>query len=296
MERVPLRIGESFQPLFDIVAKGFVPGGGDGATRFAIFDVEEHASIVAAFAPNSGLGPVHLYLCEWRNLCRHFVHSQEALACEPFVDGKSPIETLRAVIGGHQDHGFVAEHFEHRADLFIKPEVIVGDDGFVGIARLVMNVVRVKGVPETVVHAVETDVHIVKIVPFLFGQQPAYDFPVLAAHLENLLTETAFVISAEAWHIHSVLAHQRTDFAANFRRISEVALRGVRRKETADANALDGAKRVTWGQAHHDGALAAAGEVIPYGRLCNRAGIHEAKAPIRAVGAIAKTIDTERAR
>jgi hypothetical protein len=118
---------------------------------------------------------------------------------------------------------------------------------------------------------------------------------VLAAHFEDLLAKPSFVIGAETGNIHGVVTHEGADLVANFDGIGELVLRRVGREETADADAFDGAQRVTRRQPHDDGALVVAREVIPDGRLGDGTGVHEAEAAIGAVGAIAKAVDAERA-
>src|SRR5207247_11290174 len=55
----------------------------------------------------------------------------------------------------------------------------------------------VKGIAEAVMHAVQTDVHEVKVIPFLLGQKPAHNLPLLLAHAENFFLEPVLTVSAK---------------------------------------------------------------------------------------------------
>src|SRR5712692_5783261 len=296
MERAALRIGKRFETLLHFVAEGLVLRGGNDAARLAALDVEENTGVVAAFAPYFGFGPIHLHLGEWRDLFRHFVHDEEAFAREPLIDSKPAVQALCAVVGDDEEDGLSAEHVYDGTDLLVEPEVVVGDYAFQIVAGLVVNVPGVKGIPETVVDAVETDVHVMKIVPLFFGQQPADNFPVLAAHREDLFAKPAFVVGAETGNVHGVVADKSANLVANLRRVGELVLHGIGREEAADADAFDGARGIARRQTHDNRAFAVGGEVIPDGRLGDGAGVHETEAAVSAVGAIAEAVHAERTR
>src|SRR5689334_2703927 len=145
-------------------------------------------------------------------------------------------------------------------------------------------------------HAVETDIDKVEVVPLLFSQQPAHHRPLLAAHVENLLLEPVFFIRAKVFHIDRILPHQFVDLRFERGGISKVVFDRVGRKKTTDADAIHLAWRIVWRHSHEDRLLAFARQLVPDSERLDGSRVCEGQLVVRMVGAIAESIDAERTR
>ena len=133
-----------------------------------------------------------------------------------------------------------------------------------------MNVLLVIRIPKAVVHAVETDINKVKVVP-LFGAQKMPDhIPLFAAHFEDLISQPLFLVGAKSCHVSRIIANELIDLFLDLSGVSELVGRRIRRKKASHADAIDLARRKTWRHAHNHRLLALLPEIIPDCRCLDR--------------------------
>src|SRR5215468_8852520 len=174
--------------------------------------------------------------------------------------------------------------------------VVFGNDILERIGKLVMNVLLVIAVPKPVMHAVESDINKMKVIPLLIANKVPHDLPLLAAHFKNLITEPIFFVGAEASDVGRVVADKSVDFFLDFGRICELVGGRVRRKKASHADAVDFARRITRRHTDDDRLLALLSQIIPNRRRLNRSRIGGAEPTVSIVRAIAETVHAERPR
>src|SRR5713226_7244311 len=149
-------------------------------------------------------------------------------------------------------------------------------------------------VPEAVMHTIETDVHEVEIVPFLLGQQPAHNRPLLAAHVENLFLEPVLLVGAKVFYVDRILSHQLVDLRFERGWVGKVILDRVRRKKTADADAVHPTWRIVRRHSGDDRLFAFAGQVVPNRERLDGSRVCEGELVVGMVRTIAESVDAER--
>ena len=130
-------------------------------------------------------------------------------------------------------------------------------------------------IPEAVLHAIETDVDEMEVVPLLLGQQPAHYRPLLAAHVDNLLLEPVFLVGAKVFYVNRILAHEFVDLRFERGWIGEFIFDRVRRKKTADADAVHLPGRVIRRHSDDDRLLAFARQLVPYRERFDGSRVYE---------------------
>src|SRR5258708_37552754 len=110
--------------------------------------------------------------------------------------------------------------------------------------------------PESVMNAVEPDLHELEIIPFLSRHQVADDLEMLAAHFVDLVPKPLLVVGSKAFHIDRIIADQGLDFGFDTRRPGVDVRVRVGRQETAYVYAVDMTRRITGRDAHHHGTKA----------------------------------------
>ncbi len=294
VERLAIGVGDGFEFGFKGSAEGVVFGGGDCALGLTALDVEEDAGVVAALGPDLGFGPVDVELVEGDNALWRLVEDEEAFVDEPLIDGEAAVEGLCAVVGDEKEDSIVVEDFEDFADLFVEPEIVVGDDLLVGVAGDVVDVARVEVVPEAVVDAVHADVDEVEVVPVLVFEEVMDDFPLLATHFEYLFFEALLVVGAEVGDVDGIVtAGDLDDLGFQLGGMGELVFGGVGSEEAADADAVDLARGEVGRDADDDGLFAFAGEVVPDGHGLDGGGVGELEISVAVVSAVAKAVDAE---
>ena len=135
--------------------------------------------------------------------------------------------------------------------------------------------------PETVVHAVETDLDELEVVPLHAGHEMTHDPEMLARHVVDLVLQPGLVVGAEALDVHRVLTDQPRDLVLHRSRRGVVVLRGVGREKAADADAVDLSRRKARRHADDHGLAPGRAERIPNRRRGDRRGIHRAERIVR---------------
>src|SRR5215469_12681000 len=294
-ERISLVVRESFEPGFDFVLERFVLVLGNYSVRLPTLHIEKDPGVIATFAPDAGLRPVHLQLVKRGKGFRILMQDQQAFLNQPLVNGDATVEALRPVIGNDEDEGVIVEQFQGLADLAIEPEIVFGNRVLVGISRLELHMLFVEVIPEAVMHAVEADVNKMKVIPLLVLQQPMDESPLLLAHFEDFIFQPVLAIGAEIFHVHGIVAHQIVDFRLERCGMGEVVLGRIGREKTSDADAVNAAWWIVRRHAHEDRALPFPRQLVPDGKSLDGSGIREAELVIGMINPVAESIHTERA-
>src|SRR5262245_49311102 len=124
-------------------------------------------------------------------------------------------------------------------------------------------------------HTVQPNIHVVKVVPLLLRDQVTHHFPVLAAHGENLPLEPGLVIGAKTSHVGGIVADQVNDFFFDLGRMRELVGIGVGREKTSHAYSIDFARRVTWWNTDDNRGLPFLSQIIPDGWRLDAARISD---------------------
>ena len=93
-------------------------------------------------------------------------------------------------------------------------------------------------------HAVKANVYEMKVIPLLFGQQPANDFPLLLMHAENFVFKPIFPVSAEVLYVDWIFADEFRELAFEIAWIGEIVLHSIRCEKASDADAIHPARRI----------------------------------------------------
>ena len=149
-------------------------------------------------------------------------------------------------------------------------------------------------IPEAMVHAIETDVHEVEIVPFLLGEQPAHHGPLLPIHAENFLLEPVLPVGAKVFYVNRVLSHQFIDLGFERRWIGKVILDRVRGKKTANTYAVHPPRRIVRRHSDDDRLLAFARQLVPDRERFDGRRVGEGELVVRMIGTVAEPVDAER--
>ena len=200
------------------------------------------------------------------------------------------------MVGDDENNRFVIEQFERFANLLIKPQIVLRNCVPIWVAGLELYVLFVKVIPEAMVHAVEADVHEMKVVPFVLFQQPMDHLPLLFTHFENFVFEPVFAVSAEVLNINRVFADELIYLGLERCRMCEVILCGVRGEKTPNADAIYSPRRIVWRHADNDRPLPFPRELVPDSKRLDGSRVGKAELVVGIINAIAKSVYAERPR
>ena len=124
-------------------------------------------------------------------------------------------------------------------------------------------------------HAVKANVYEVKVIPLLFGQQPANDFPLLLIHAENFVFKPIFPVSAEILHVDRIFADEFGELGFETCGIGEIVLHSIGREKASDADAIHPARRIIRRHSNNNRFFPFSRQLIPHGQRFDGGGIRK---------------------
>ena len=225
-------------------------------------DVEEDARVVAALPPRRRARPVDADVAQRRDAVRLGERGQQALTTEPLVDADAAVESLRAVVGEHEDDGVLVGVLEELPDEPVDVAVVVEDRALVRVAGLVLSVLGVHVLPEAVVHAIRAHLDHREERPRLRLQEVLGEREPAVGHLVDLPQEVLLVVGAEVLRVEEVLADDVCDLVLQRGGVRVLRLER-RREEAPHHDAVQRLRRVAARDRQHDRRSAGARDVVP---------------------------------
>ena len=134
-----------------------------------------------------------------------------------------------------------------------------------------------------------------EIIPRLGRKQVPHHLELGAAHGEDLVAQPGLVVASETLHVDRIVAHELADLFRELGRVREDILVGIRRQETAHADAVDPPRRVAGRNSDDDRSFALTREMVPDGRRRDRSRRRDFQAVVRVIGPVAEAVNAERA-
>src|SRR5690242_9669479 len=100
-------------------------------------------------------------------------------------------------------------------------------------------------IPKAVMYTIQANVHVMKVVPWLGCKQMTNNFPMLAAHGEDLFPQPGFIICAKTSHIGGIVTDQFRDFFFDLGRMGKFVCLSVWGQKTSHADAVNFSRRIT---------------------------------------------------